>query len=341
LNDSIILHRVKAERRSVFSNLIVDVFKQRNETIKFDIIETPEYCAEGLPLRKAFPSIPMVVKLHTPIFLVKKLNGVYNKQPFKKRLKKILGRRVYFKESDTDFQLASSADAICSPSAALAEILKKEWNLNTVEIIPNIFIPQQTYFDIPISENDCKVITYIGRLDVRKGIKSLIEAIPVVLKKNPGVKFRFIGGDGDAPNKGGSMKEYILTVLHRYTPSLEFIGYTCHDQIPNYISDTGIFIIPSVWENYPYTCLEAMAAGKAIIASKNGGMKEMFAEVNGGILVNPLNPNEIAKAVLSLLEKPKIRIEMGNNNRKKMKTFSDETIRKVERYYNEIISVIN
>src|SRR6266540_4231556 len=183
IENSVILHRVKADKRSIFSERIVDIFQKRNAIIGFDLIESPEYCAEGLAVRKAFPSVPMVVKLHTPVFLVKKLNNFYTKQPLKKQVKKILGQKTYNKQNDRDYQLVKNADAVCSPSFALTEILKKEWNLNGVEIITNILVPEETYFSIPISENDCTIITYIGRLDVRKGIKSLIEAIPVVLKK--------------------------------------------------------------------------------------------------------------------------------------------------------------
>jgi glycosyltransferase involved in cell wall biosynthesis len=338
LNDRIMLHRVKAARRSVFSKLVVDIFKQRNEVINFDIIESPEYCAEGIEVRKAFPSIPMVVKLHTPIFLVNKLNNFYTKTPLKKRIKKILGRKNYNKDNDPDYQLARSADAVCSPSVALAEILKKEWDLDKIDVIPNLFIPRPTYLNIPISENDCKIITYIGRLDVRKGIKSLIEAIPIVLRKKPGIKFRFIGGDGEAPN-GGSMKAYIVTFLHKYIHQLEFTGYLKSDEIPNYITDTGIFVFPSIWENYPCVCLEAMSAGKAIIASKNGGMKEMLGDVKGGILIDPLNSKEIAGAIISLVSNPKGRIEMGMTNREKMKAFSGQTLEKAESYYNRIIGL--
>src|SRR5207253_9072842 len=121
-------------------------------------------------------------------------------------------------------------------------------------------------------------------------------------------------------------KQYILTALRKYAHSLEFVGFTQRNQIPDHISDTGIFVIPSIWENYPYVCLEAMSAGKAIIASKNGGMKEILNDVKGSILIDPLNPKEIAKAILLLLQNPKVRVEMGNNNRQKIQAWSHNII---------------
>jgi glycosyltransferase involved in cell wall biosynthesis len=67
-------------------------------------------------------------------------------------------------------------------------------------------------------------------------------------------------------------------------------------------------------------------------------MKEMLSDVNGGLLIDPLKPKEIAKAILLLTENPQLRIEMGNNNRQKMRTGSKEIIQKVENYYCKIIS---
>jgi len=71
LAEQIMVHRVKAPMRREFSEAIVPLFCRRNEIIGFDLIESPEYCAEGLPLRKAVSGIPMIVKLHTPLFLIK------------------------------------------------------------------------------------------------------------------------------------------------------------------------------------------------------------------------------------------------------------------------------
>src|SRR6476620_2675801 len=91
LENNLILHRVKANKRSIFSERIVNVFQQRNAIIGFDIIESPEYCAEGTEVRKAFPEIPMVVKLHAPLFLIRELNTRYNKRSFKGTIKKLVG----------------------------------------------------------------------------------------------------------------------------------------------------------------------------------------------------------------------------------------------------------
>jgi glycosyltransferase involved in cell wall biosynthesis len=67
-------------------------------------------------------------------------------------------------------------------------------------------------------------------------------------------------------------------------------------------------------------------------------MKEILSNVNGGILIDPLKPKEIAKAILLLLQNPKVRVEMGNNNRQKIRAWPQDIIRKVEEYYSATIS---
>src|SRR3954467_9385961 len=68
IENGVMLHRVKADKRVVFSEKIVEVFRKRNAIIGFDLIESPEYCAEGMDVRETFPEIPMIVKLHAPLF---------------------------------------------------------------------------------------------------------------------------------------------------------------------------------------------------------------------------------------------------------------------------------
>jgi glycosyltransferase involved in cell wall biosynthesis len=336
IDELFVLHRVKATKRPEFSERITEVFTERNNIVGFDIAESPEYGAEGMIIKKLSPSLPMIVKLHTPLFLVKQLNDHYAKRSFKKRIKHTLGLKSYKKENDKEYAFTSNADAVCSPSYSLATIIKKEWGINNIDIVPNVFVPQKALLDIPASKTNYNTITYIGRLDVRKGLKSLVDAIPFVLKKQPEAKFRFIGGDGNAPDRSISMQQYIRKSLERYNDKLEFTGFVHNADLPNYLWDTDIVIIPSLWENFPYTCLEAMSAGKAIVASSKGGMKEILDEY-GGILIDPEKPIQIAKAVMQLLKHDETK-RMGQYNREKIKLFGTEMVNRAEQYYKSIIS---
>ena len=338
IQESILLHRVKAGNRLEFSHALVPLFAERQECTGFDLIETPEYGAEGLPLRIAFPRIPMMVTLHTPNFLVKQLNAYHRPVPLKKRIRSWLGMHPYQKEGDADYRLALSADAVCSPSQALARLLEKKWGLTAIRVLPSVFIPPPALVELPPAAAESEVITYIGRLDVRKGISQLAEAIPRVLKKHPGARFRFIGGDGLAPRNNGSMMAYLSRRLKRYLSRIECLGYVPIQDIPTYLRDTGIVVIPSLWENYPFVCLEAMSAGKAVVVSQNGGMKEMLGSWQERFLVDPFHPEALAQRLLWLLENPAERIRAGILNREKVCADTQKCIRDHLHSYAEMLS---
>jgi len=337
IENSVILHRVKADKRSIFSERIVEIFQKRNAIIGFDLIESPEYCAEGMAVRKAFNEIPMVVKLHAPLFLIKDLNNVYKKKSIKAVIKKYAGLNKYDKTKDHDYVFASCVNTVCSPSQALAMVVKEKWNIRNVDIVPNVFVPSSPSLSLP-AELSFDRICFVGKLNVIKGMKALTKAIPLVLQKHPVAKFRFIGKDGESPDGSGSMKEYITKALDKYTSNLEFTGYVPHNKIPLFLSDCDMVVLPSLWENYPYTCLEAMSAGKAVVGSCNGGMKEILQQGKGGFLINPEKPREIAHAISWLLSHPEKRIEMGYYNRKQTEQHAELTLNDAEEYYFKLIS---
>ena len=74
-------------------------------------------------------------------------------------------------------------------------------------------------------------------------------------------------------------------------------------------------VFPSVWENFPYVCLEAMAAGRGVIASSGGGMAEIIDDGRTGRLVEPRDPRGLADAMLEMLADPAGRIAMGKKAR--------------------------
>ena len=76
-----------------------------------------------------------------------------------------------------------------------------------------------------------------------------------------------------------------------------------------------VYILASLDEMFPVAVLEAMAAGKAIVATRVGGVPESVQEGQTGLLVPPENADALADAILKLLMNPKLRIEMGTRAR--------------------------
>jgi glycogen synthase len=103
--------------------------------------------------------------------------------------------------------------------------------------------------------------------------------------------------------------------LGPFAQAVEFIGGLPHSEVARALGDTDMCVFPSIWENFPYVCLEAMAAGRGVIASSGGGMAEIIDDGRTGRLVEPRDPRGLADAMLEMLADPAGRIAMGKKAR--------------------------
>ncbi len=214
------------------------------------------------------------------------------------------------------------ADEITTPSKALGDKLIETWGLPSERVfnIPNPYIPSEELLNIPVETNK-NVVTFIGRLEIRKGVLDLAQAIPLILRKHPNAKFRLVGSPWPSPQPGLDMQKYMeKRWLRNYKQSIKFTGSVPLEKIPSILANTDICVFPSLWENFPNVCLEAMAAARGIVGSNAGGMKDMLDLGKAGKLVPPRSPKKIAEAVIELLDNSQLRMEMGKIARDRVLT---------------------
>ena len=323
--NGVFIHRIQTNNRQEFATLVGSFFRKRHEQIKFDVLEGPELGAEARFAVSMVSDIPLVIKLHTPIFLVNQFN--YIKPSLVNKIRWYLGalRRLkipqsfpdpkfdkYEKEKDIEYLHVLDADEIASPSNAIASALIKNWGLerNKISLVPLPYIASQDLLNIPVN-TQTNIISFIGRLEARKGVLYLAEAIPMILKQYPNTKFRFVGASWPSPQPNVDMQTYLQRRLKRYLSCLEFTGHVNASLIPSILSNTDICVFPSIWESFGLVCAEAMASGRGIVASNSGGMAELLDQGKVGRLISPHKPNEIANAILELLDNPTLRMELG------------------------------
>ncbi|RZL69646.1 MAG: glycosyltransferase family 1 protein [Pedobacter sp.] len=313
------LHLIPTKSKNSFKDDVLEYFSKIHDHKPFDIIETAEYSADGLNIKKKFMDLPMVVRLHTPSYIVKSLND--NNNSLKQRLRFIIGallrfRKVtlfwkYIKENDEEFEIFNLADSISSPSTKLIERIQKEWSTTrNIELIPNPFIIRKKLSQIKFNE-EYITIAFIGKLEKRKGILDLVDSIPRILQYNPKIKFLFVGSPSLSPINGMDMETYIKKKLIKNKNSIEFLGFVNHEKIMSILERSRICIFPSIWENFPYTCLEAMAAKKAVIGTYSGGMAEIIDHNVNGFLIPPHSPRSIVKTILYLAKNPHLIDQIG------------------------------
>lgn len=331
LDGDVIVHRVYCHSRAEFGPAIAPIFADRHQLETFDVVESPEIGAESQGITALVPDVPLVVKLHTPTYLIRQVN--YLPPTWRMQLRRVIGalrrgqrptfltKPTYAPELDEERLQTLKADLITTPSQALEQELVHTWQLNPekIRVVPNPYLPTPALLNIPVATQTCRV-TFIGRLEVRKGVLELATAIPQILRHHPDVQFRFVGAAWPSPIPGLDMQQYLLRRLHRYRRQIEFTGAVPLEAIPILLAETDICVFPSRWENFPGVCLEAMAAARGIVGSSAGGMVEMLEQGEVGRLVNPAQPQELATAVNELLSQPNLRMQLGQAARDRILT---------------------
>jgi glycosyltransferase involved in cell wall biosynthesis len=177
-------------------------------------------------------------------------------------------------------------------------------------VIPNVFIAPDALLTVPV-HTQTNLITCIGRLEARKGVIDLANAIPLVLQHFKDARFRFIGRSLPYPGTGEDVRDMLKRLLAPVSHAVEYVDGVPYDQVHRYYAESDICVLPSIWENFPNVCLEAMSAARGVVGSSAGGMAEMIDDGRTGLLIPPRNPRAIADAILCLLREPDRRMEMG------------------------------
>jgi len=159
--------------------------------------------------------------------------------------------------------------------------------------VPHITLAIEDIRSLFMKRKKNPVFGFVGRLEKQKGISYLIEAIPKISQRYNDVKV-LIAGSGS--------EEISLKALARdlhVRKNIEFLGFV-RDPL-DIINQLDIFVLPSVWEGFPYVLLEAMLLRKPIVATNIFGINEIIKHEKSGVLVRARDPESIAVAVLDLL----------------------------------------
>jgi glycosyltransferase involved in cell wall biosynthesis len=161
-------------------------------------------------------------------------------------------------------------------------------------------------------EEEKKIVLFVGRLYHRKGLEILLRSIPPVIQEFGDVKFAISG-------TGFKKKEQSLRDLAKQLDiedTVKFLGYVPDEKLPDLYSASDIFVLPAIYENFPFAILEAQATGLPVISTKVGGIPEFLADNENGFLIDPGDPAQLTQRVLALLQDPKLAEEMGRRGRK-------------------------
>jgi glycosyltransferase involved in cell wall biosynthesis/GT2 family glycosyltransferase len=242
---------------------------------KPDVIETEDYSGLGYFLIQnkllgcpELQGVPIVLTLHSSQYMLYPAS----KMPSYQLSDYWVGRMEKFCTLAVDGIIAPTRYIAKEATDALGDDLD-------IEIIP-LPGPKLLLNDsgFPTSNPTSGDIVYFGRLEVRKGIIPLLEGCSKLWDAGVDFKLTAIGGDTWYHIQGCYMKPYLTEKYSKYISEGRLVLKNPLKAVELYqrISQAWCVVIPSVWENFPNTCLESMLLGKVVLASTDGGHVEML-----------------------------------------------------------------
>jgi glycosyltransferase involved in cell wall biosynthesis len=249
-----------------------------------------------------------------------------------------LGRKPRPWRSWQEVRSFAHADRICAVSRYVGETTCRLLGLDDrhIEILPN---PVDTSSFAPrpaISEQD-GLIVFVGTVCEKKGIRQLIQAMPMIVDAVPNARLWVLGRDSVDAASGASYVEGLRESLPRgMEQHVVFRGPIDNSLLPEALARAQICIYPSHMEALPVAWLEGLAMGKAVVASATGPGREVVEDGITGLLCDPHDPASIADRVVTLFREPGLRSRLGAAARERaIRHFSvDALVLRNEAYYD-------
>lgn len=136
----------------------------------------------------------------------------------------------------------------------------------------------------------------VGALVAHKGQRELVEAVPIILKRIPAARFIMVGE--------GELRKSLEEMASGFgvNDAIMFPGFRADAR--SFISAFDVFVAPSHMEGLNTSIIDAMMLGRAVVATRVGGIPELIEHETNGLLVPPRHPAALAAAIVDLLENP-------------------------------------
>jgi len=150
------------------------------------------------------------------------------------------------------------------------------------------------------------LIGFVGRLSKEKGVINFVKAVPLILKRHDTIEF-LICGDGQLLD---DLKEELRK--SGCSEKVKFTGWVPHDELPNYLNELKLLVLPSYSEGVPGIVQEAMACGTPVLATPVGGVPDLIKDGQTGFILEDNSPECIANGVINALSSKNLEKSVKN-----------------------------
>ena len=201
----------------------------------------------------------------------------------------------------TDGLVFSGAQRIVVTTEMMAKSIAERFPAlqERIAVIPN-YVDTELFAPDPGRALQSEAI-FIGRIAAQKNISSLLEAVASLA-----LRLTIIGE--------GEEREKLMQRYGDVQGRVRWLNFMPHQELPRYLHDARLFILPSVYEGHPKALIEAMSCGMPVIGTRTPGIQELIHHGETGWLCDT-DPASIRQALLKLLENPELCAHLGNNAR--------------------------
>jgi glycosyltransferase involved in cell wall biosynthesis len=287
-----------------FAERVAEELARIHQEHTLDVAEFPECGAEGYGVirrrrqRLGFEDLPITVTLHSPIEDIYRYN-LYS------RYEVGFQRRSAMEEYSIRW-----ADTLSSPSRLLASIIRERFGLDEDGPPCAVLAYPMDFDNLPALSAETRAagretLLFVGRLEQRKGVKSLVDAAVRVMATRPTLEVELVGTDCPA----GEAPVMMTELLHSRIPDalqdrFHFVGSLPREAIFARYAAATACVFPAPWDNFPLTCVEAMASGGCVIGSDYSGMADMIEHERSGLLFRAGDVSALTAAIARVLDDP-------------------------------------
>jgi glycosyltransferase involved in cell wall biosynthesis len=267
----------------------------------YDVLEMPECGAEGA-LVTHLVKVPAVVRLHSPARLIMQY---YDVRRADIRLCSAMERRAVER---------AAALTACSRFVAGEARTTLGVDRDIVSITNGLDLE---WFDTAAGRRDVLdrfelprrrlTIVFTGRMERRKGVHLLADIASSILERFDVTLV--LAGDDLFGYAAGTLVPALAS--RKLKGSVHWLGALGMTEVRQLVRAADIVLLPSLWENCPYSCLEAMAAGRAVVCADQGGMPELIEDGVNGVLAAPGDAVSFIRRIEQLIEDAPLRARLG------------------------------